>query len=90
MHARMILHSWSRQTATRMDEAVSAFEAAGFRDVTTDCGINFVHDAGPTGRYFLPQVMGSGAALFDFDSDGRLDVYLVQNGGPDSPSTNRL
>jgi hypothetical protein len=30
------------------------------------------------------------AALFDYDNDGRLDLYLVQNGGPDSRSTNRL
>ena len=34
--------------------------------------------------------MGSGAAIFDFDSDGLLDIYLLQNGGPDSPSKNRL
>ena len=31
----------------------------------------------------MPQIMGSGAALFDFDGDGRLDLYLLQNGGPD-------
>jgi enediyne biosynthesis protein E4 len=61
-----------------------------FRDVTEECGLRFVHDAGPTGGYFMPQIMGSGAALFDFDNDGRLDVYLLQNGGPDSRSTNRL
>jgi hypothetical protein len=35
-------------------------------------------------------VMGSGAAIFDFDGDGRRDLYLLQNGGPDSPSKNRL
>jgi hypothetical protein len=34
--------------------------------------------------------MGSGAALFDYDNDGRLDLYLLQNGGPASRSTNRL
>src|SRR5438128_6531744 len=34
--------------------------------------------------------IGSGAALFDFDNDGRLDIYLLQNGGPNSKSTNRL
>ncbi len=61
-----------------------------FRDVTEECGLRFVHDAGPTGAYFMPQIMGSGAALLDFDNDGQLDVYLIQNAGPRSRSTNRL
>ncbi len=61
-----------------------------FDDVTSRVGLDFVHDAGATGGYFMPQVMGSGAALFDFDDDGRLDIYLVHNAGPDSKSTNRL
>ncbi len=56
---------------------------AWFEDVTEAVGLDFVHDAGPVdGRYFMPQIMGSGAALFDFDNDGRLDVYLLNNGGP--------
>ncbi|HET9833018.1 MAG TPA: CRTAC1 family protein, partial [Vicinamibacterales bacterium] len=37
-----------------------------------------------------PQMLASGGALFDFDNDGRLDAYLVQHGGPQSRSTNRL
>src|SRR6476661_7416952 len=57
---------------------------AWFEDVTDKVGLNFVHDAGPTGGYSLPQVMGSGAAFLDYDGDGRLDIYLLQNGGPDS------
>jgi hypothetical protein len=61
-----------------------------FEDVTDKVGLNFVHDAGPSGSYFFPQIMGSGAALFDFNNDGRLDIYLLQNGGPGSASTNRL
>jgi hypothetical protein len=65
--------------------------AAGwFRDITEEVGLNFVHDAGPVGTYFMPQIMGSGAALFDFDNDGRLDIYLIQNGGPKSASKNQL
>lgn len=59
-------------------------------DVTDEVGLDFVHDAGPTGTYFMPQQVGSGAALFDFDNDGRLDILLLQNGGPNSASTNRL
>jgi hypothetical protein len=61
-----------------------------FEDITERAGLNFVHDAGPVGDYFVPQIMGSGAALFDFDNDGRLDIYLIQNGGPHSGSRNRL
>jgi enediyne biosynthesis protein E4 len=63
---------------------------AWFADVTADVGLDFVHDAGPVGHFFMPQIMGAGAALFDFDIDGRLDIYLLQSGGPDSGSTNRL
>jgi hypothetical protein len=68
----------------------SGSEPAWFEDITAESGIDFRHDAGPLGRYFMPQIMGSGAALLDFDNDGRFDLYLVQNGGPDSPSRNRL
>jgi hypothetical protein len=54
-----------------------------FEDITERVGLDFVHDAGPVdGKYFMPQQVGSGAALFDFDGDGRLDILLPQNGGP--------
>jgi hypothetical protein len=54
-----------------------------FEDVTLQAGLDFVHDPGPIDdRYFFPQIFGSGAALFDMDGDGRLDVYLLNNGGP--------
>jgi enediyne biosynthesis protein E4 len=62
---------------------------AWFEDVTEAVGLDFVHDPGPTGAYFLPQVVGSGCA-FIHDGDGTVYVYLLQNAGPASPSINRL
>jgi hypothetical protein len=77
---------WSRQEPR--DEFTQ--DNAWFADVTEQVGLNFTHDAGPVGSHFMPQIMGSGAAFFDFNNDGLLDIYLVQNGGPDSKSRNQL
>ena len=59
-----------------------------FADITEQSGIQFTHAAGT--NYFMPDQIGSGVALFDYDNDGRLDVYLVQNGGPNSAAHNQL
>jgi hypothetical protein len=65
-------------------------ESPWFVDITEESGLDFVHDVGQPGSYFMPLSVGSGAALFDFDNDGRLDIYLLQNAGPNSKATNRL
>src|SRR5207247_182241 len=44
-------------------------------------GVNFTHSSGPSGDYYLPEIMGAGVALFDYDGDGDLDLLLIQ-GGP--------
>jgi hypothetical protein len=56
---------------------------AWFADITKELGIRSVHDCGPTDEtYFMPQQVGSGVAVFDFDGDGLLDLYVMHNGGP--------
>jgi enediyne biosynthesis protein E4 len=62
--------------------------AQWFEDITKPAGVNFIHVAGT--NYFMPDQVGSGIAVFDFDNDGRLDLYFVQNGGPDSKARNQL
>ncbi len=72
------------------DAAPPPAAARWFENITARSGLQFIHDAGPAGKHLVPEQIGSGGALFDYDNDGRLDVYLVQNGGPDSKSVNRL
>ncbi len=48
-----------------------------FVDITKSSRLRFLHRASPTPRKYLLETMGSGVALFDYDNDGRLDIYLV-------------
>jgi hypothetical protein len=52
-----------------------------FVDAAEAAGIRFVHDNGARGQKYLPETIGSGAAVLDVDGDGRMDVFLV-NGSP--------
>ena len=56
----------------------TSVSASIFEEVSEKVGLKFRHYNGMTGKLFLPEIMGAGAALFDFDNDGDLDVFLVQ------------
>jgi hypothetical protein len=51
----------------------------GFRlvNVTSNAGIDFVHNSGAFGGKYLPETMGSGCAFLDYDNDGWQDILLV-------------
>jgi enediyne biosynthesis protein E4 len=57
--------------------------AAPFREVAEEVGLIFRHDPRVSGELYLPEIMGAGVALFDFDGDGDLDVFLPQGGSFD-------
>ena len=48
-----------------------------FVDVTEAAGITFVHTDGRSGMRLFNEFLGSGGGFFDYDSDGDLDIYLV-------------
>ena len=55
-----------------------AARAVTFDDVTDASGLSaFRHVSGTADKHFLIETTGSGVALFDFDGDGLLDIYLV-------------
>ena len=49
-----------------------------FRDAAEQTALVFHHFTGATGAFYMPEIMGAGGALLDYDNDGDLDVYLIQ------------
>jgi hypothetical protein len=56
------------------------FLAPQLVDVRAASGIEFVHDSGDAEKRTILSSLGGGVALFDFDGDADLDVYLVKKG----------
>jgi len=62
-----------------------ALAAAGFFEEIPPArsGILWKHTAGRSAARHLPESVGAGAALLDYDNDGWLDLYLVNSGATD-------
>ncbi|GGA69358.1 hypothetical protein GCM10011507_21080 [Edaphobacter acidisoli] len=56
-----------------------------FVDSTAKMGVNFTGVAQHTPSKYLIETMGSGVALFDYDNDGRLDIFLVNGASITDP-----
>jgi hypothetical protein len=48
-----------------------------FADVTMQSGIAFKHAASKTGLKYLLETMGGGVAIFDYNNDGRMDLFFT-------------
>jgi hypothetical protein len=57
--------------------AVSADAPVQFTDITQPARIEFRHENSATPSKYLVETMGGGVALFDYDNDGRLDVFFT-------------
>src|SRR5574341_1364201 len=51
--------------------------ALAFRDLALEAGVEFEHENSPTPRKHLIETMPGGLALFDYDGDGRVDVFFT-------------
>jgi enediyne biosynthesis protein E4 len=90
--ARWLMFAWPAIAVacgrTSSPAAGNAAEAGQpwFEDIAERAGIHFEHHSGHRDKFLLPEIMGGGAALFDMDNDGLLDLYLVQSGSLSSPA----
>ncbi|WP_145367445.1 CRTAC1 family protein [Maioricimonas rarisocia] len=78
-----------RVVPTSADPARAPEAVLWFEDATDELGIEFRHETKGREEFSFPASVSAGAAWIDYDQDGRLDLYLIQNGGPDGP-INRL
>ncbi len=53
--------------------------AVRFKDVTDAAGIRFTHANGSFGKKLLPETMGAGVAVLDFNKDGKPDLLFVNS-----------
>src|SRR5919108_4096636 len=56
-----------------------------FVDITAASGIHFNYLSSHTPKHYLPETMGPGVALFDYDNDGREDIFFANGAHIEDP-----
>lgn len=60
-----------------------------FTDVTAAAGIDFVHATGAFGEKWMPETMGSGVIILDYDGDDWPDLFFINSTGWDGRAEDR-
>src|SRR6185295_5814646 len=56
-----------------------------FNDMTAQSRVNFIHAASKTSIKYLLETMGGGVAMFDYDNDGRMDLFFTNGAALKDP-----
>lgn len=65
--------------------APTAASPVTFDDIARAAKITFKQAGSPTSMKYLPESMGAGVALLDYDNDGRLDIFFTNGARLDDP-----
>ncbi len=57
--------------------AVAQSPEVQFKDITKQSHVDFTQENSATSNKYLIEAMGGGVALFDYDNDGRLDIFFT-------------
>ncbi len=79
MLTAVLLISQVPRSRSRQTESVG-IPSIPLRDITDLVGAAFLHEPGGP-SFFMPEIVGSGVAVFDSDNDDRLDLFLRSGTG---------
>lgn len=75
----------AQSAAAKSTDLATAAVPGKFVDVTEKLGIHFKQHSSKTTKKYLLETMGSGVAVFDYDEDGRLDIFFANGARIDDP-----
>lgn len=75
--AEEIVEQETQITLPEEREVVQEIPSMPFVDITKECGVDWIHVSGMEGEKLLPETMGGGIAILDYDQDGDEDLLFV-------------